>query len=427
MTGNRGNEAGPSDELRLDGRAGTGDEWSLFAVGDCYLTEDARDPGDSIVSVPLQRRVSNADVTVANLEAPLRTETAEPIPKSGPSIANAPSAPAQVRRAGFDVVTLANNHVMDYGPEGLRATDQECADAGLETVGAGEDRKAAFEPQRVTAGGLDVALVSVCEREFGVAEAAAPGTAWSGHHTAFETVREASEHADVVVLFAHGGVEYVPVPPSQRRDRLRQFVDEGADVVLAHHPHVPQGWERYGEGVIFHSLGNFLFDSHTDAAATSWGLAVEVNFAGATPIGVDLVPTDVVDGAVEEMGETRSRSAHLAYLHRLSGITGERLEPYWQEIAVRKFHETYSTWLLKGIGDDRSRANANPYDAEAHRPLWDPDRRREELLTLLNVMRYESHRYVMMTALATLAGETEDRRSPPIADEVDELLDWTRP
>lgn len=423
------NSHGPDTPEELVLREGDGDgrEWTLLAAGDCYLTETDRDSDDSLVSDELGRRVSTADVSVANLEAPVRSETAEPIPKSGPTLANAPDAPPQLRRSGFDVVTLANNHAMDYGVEGLRTTVDVCDEAGLQYLGAGEDRRAALEPTKPPIGAVDVALIGVCEREFGVAGLDTPGTAWSGHRSAVETVREAAQQSDVVVLFSHGGVEYVPFPPPERRERLRQFVDEGADLVLAHHPHVAQGWERYGNGVIVHSLGNFLFDSQTDAAATSWGLAVEVRFEGAAPLAVDLVPTEVVDGVVHPLGVTRSRSEHLAYLYRLSEITGSRLEPYWQEVALRKFYRSYSTRLLKGIGDDLARANASPFDPDAHRAMWDPERRRAELLTLLNVVRNESHRAVVTTALATLSGETEDRRTAAVGDEVEEFLTWTRP
>lgn len=429
MPGDADNQNVAPDTLELSDGGDDGEEWSLFAAGDCALAEGARDPADSIVSDALRRRVSAAEIAVANLEAPVRTDTAEPIPKSGPRLENPESAPDIVQRAGFDTVTLANNHVMDYGVGGLRATLDACADAGLRTVGAGDDRLSALEPATVTVETCDVALVNVCEREFGVAGTDTPGTAWSGHSSAIETVRQAARRSDVVVLFAHGGVEYVPFPPPARRERLRRFVDEGADLVVAHHPHVPQGWERYGDGFIVHSLGNFLFDSQSDADATSWGLGLEVHFEGRTPVEVELVPVAVVDGQVDEMSDSRSRSRadHLGYLHRLSEIIEEDLEPYWQELALRTFYRTYSTWLHEGIGDDVARASANPFDAAAHRPLWDPDRRHSELLTLLNVVRNESHRAVVTTALETLTGVREDRRTSAVSDEVDDLLAWTRP
>jgi len=423
----------PGDYIPLGDQTETGTRRSVFVAGDLMLDSDRRKDSDPLLGEGLRKRIESAEHAAINLEAPIRAERSDAILKSGPSLENDPAVPRRLADAGFDLVTLANNHAMDYGWASLQKTIENCTDAGLATCGAGPDRSAAMQPVTRRVGDAEVAFLGVCEREFGVAGDQVPGTAWAGHRDAIQMIRGTASTVDAVVVFAHGGVEYVPFPPPERRERLKEFIDHGADIVVAHHPHVPQGWEEYGGGAILHSLGNFLFDSQTDDPETSWGLCVELEFAGEEVAGLRLVPTAVIGDTVHKLGTGTAtgtgpgddRSDHLAYLHRLAAITAEDLQSYWQAVAVYKYTETYSTWLLTGVGDNQTRATAAPHDPAAHAPLWNPERRREELLILLNILRYESHRRVMTDALAVLTGETVDRRTSEVEAEVEELLAWT--
>lgn len=401
-------------------------DWSLFVAGDtCLVPERA---GGPLLSRELRERVAAADVAAVNLEAPVEPDNPTPIPKSGPALTTHPRTPALLAEAGFDLATLANNHLLDYGPAGMRTTLDACADAGLATAGVGENRTDALTPATFDANGVSLAVLAACEREFGIAGPDDPGTAWSAHLDALDAVQAAAGAHDAVVVVEHGGIEYVPFSPPERRERLRRFVDAGADLVVGHHPHVAQGWERYGGAFVCHSLGNFCFDRQADGDNTGWGLAVEVGFDRATPVGVDIYPIEPVDGVVHLLGAERSRADHLAHLHRLATLTADdsRYRGHWQEVAVRAFHERYSNWLLTGVGENLARARANPTDPDAQRALWDPDRRRTELLTLLNVVRNESHRATMTSALAVLSGERRDERTPAIEETVEDLLTWTR-
>ena len=394
--------------------------WSLFLAGDVRLDADT-DRDESLLSDSLRERVSSSDLAVANFEAPVATPDASPIPKSGPAIVNHPDAPRWLRECGFDAVTMANNHLMDYGERGMVGTLSACESADLEIAGVGKNRAAAVEPMTLHAeDGTEVAVVSCCEREFGVADEGAPGTAWSVHSSALETVERAAATHDVVVVAEHGGIEYVPFSPPARRERLRAFVDAGADLVVGHHPHVAQGWEEYEGALVFHSLGNFLFDGMADGN-TSRALAVEARFDGGDLLGVDLVPTRVDDTVVHHLDSPE----YLDYLHRSADITGsDDYRGHWQVVAELCFYERYSNWLRSGIGGTASRIG-DPTDPDAHRPAWNPDQRRDELLVLLNVVRNESHRAVMTTALSLLAGETTDERTDDIEETVEELCSWT--
>ncbi|WP_255171458.1 CapA family protein [Natrononativus amylolyticus] len=397
--------------------------WSMFVAGDYVIDRDEPATAERTIDPALRDRIAAAEVSIVNFEAPI-VDGAEPITKSGPVIENPPEAATAAADAGFDVCALANNHVRDYGPEGVASTLEALQRAGCETVGVGESHDAAFEPLEVTRGDGRVAVVNVCEREFNIAGEDSYGAAWISDRRARETIRRADREYDAVIVLAHGGAEYVPFPSPELQGTLREFVDLGADLVVGHHPHVPQGWERYGDGAIFYSLGNFLFDRMADSENCSWGLSLEIEFDGATPVGVDLVPTETIDGTAYELGERRDRENHLEYLHRLAELTAEpsTLEPYWQEVAVQVFYERYSNWLHMGCGATLARARSAPNDPEAQRPVWDPEARRREIMALLTIVRTESHRWLMTTALSVLTGEVADRRTPAIREEAQLLL-----
>lgn len=407
--------------IELDSSRSDGERWSMFVAGDYVISRKEPPTADTTISPMLRERITDADLSILNFEAPIIPDSAEPVPKSGPVVENPPEAARAVSEAGFDVCTLANNHIRDYGPMGVASTIEVLSKCGLETVGVGETRDSAFEPVGVAGG--SVGIVNVCEREFNIGEESY-GAAWLSDRRAREAIADANDEFDTVIAIVHAGVEYAPFPPPELQGLLREFVDLGADLVFAHHPHVPQGWEKYRNSAIFYSLGNFLFDSMSESVNASWGLALEIRFKGAVPIKIELVPTEVVDGVVHELGEKRDRTEHLAYLHRLAEITGnpETLEPYWQEIAIHLFYERYSNWLHMGCGVNLPRARSDPHNRDAQRPVWDLEARRREILALLTIVRMESHRWTMTKALAVLTEETEDRRTSETSEEAQRLL-----
>lgn len=406
---------------------GDGDRWSMFVAGDYALSRDEPPTAERTVSKALRERIDATDVSIVNFEAPIVAGDARAVDKSGPAIDNPAEAAAAVSDAGFDVCTLANNHVRDFGPEGVASTVDALEAVGCETVGVGETHDAAFDPLEIACGDVSIGLVNVCEREFNIAGENSHGAAWLSDRRAREAIRTADREFDAVIVVAHAGAEYVPFPAPELQGLLREFVDIGADLVLGHHPHVPQGWETYGGGAIFYSLGNFLFDSMADSENASWGLALEIEFEGSIPVTIELVPTETIGGVVHPLGRVRDPDDHLAYLHRISELTAdpEALEPYWQEVAIQLFYERYSNWLHMGCGVNLSRARSDPNNPAVQRPIWDLEARRKEILALLTIVRMESHRWVMTKALAVLTGETDDLRTPESREEAQLLLSRT--
>lgn len=433
----------------VEGSSGAGPEWTLLAVGDFCARgrfpdeSKIRNAASELITEELQTLIADADISIVNMEGPIATSF-DPIPKSGPSIQLDPVAPLALRQMGFEVVSLANNHVMDYGPQALKRTIQACETAGLLVCGAGSDEREAMKPlKQIMAGSISVSIFAFCEREFGVAERREAGSAWISHPMALKLIAEAAKKTDVVVVLAHGGVEDVPFPPIQRQAQLRQFIDAGATLVIGHHPHVPQGWERYEKGIIFYSLGNFLFD-HPDGTSHTkreWGLLILARFRGEVLSSIELVPVEMLsDRRIGRLGENRDLDKCLRYMHSLCDVLADPhvLVAYWQETAVHLWSARYRPWLQYACANSGSARSdsirgqlsalyrvvrgiiARRYQRKGSAPLRDI----KDGLLLLNSVRNESHRWAIETALAVIHGDKVDRRTPEVQTEVRELLTW---
>lgn len=215
-----------------------------------------------------------ADIAAGNLEAPI-TVRGKPAEDKLYVFRGTVEALEAVKDAGFDFLSLANNHTLDYGWQGLSDTMDALDDAGLKHAGSGNDDKEAFEPSYIEANGMTVAFISVTRvvpvvewkadrNRPGVAEAYSPDRA-------VDAIGQAKKNADVVVVMVHWGEERKDKPVAHQTDLAHRFVDAGADLVIGSHPHVLQGFESYKGKWIAYSLGNFVF-STTSARSSETGI-----------------------------------------------------------------------------------------------------------------------------------------------------------
>ena len=207
------------------------------------------------------------DLTIGNLESALG-DVGEPAPKRYTFLAPPAAAPA-LAMAGFDVVSLANNHGMDYGEEALLQGIGLLHEAGVVPVGAGTNAAKAYGPDVVEVGGFRVAVLgrvnvpvefSGFDTASWTAGADSPGLAWAEPEQLATDIAAARELADFVVLVLHSGHEYVEQPSPPQEALVTAALEAGAELVLGHHAHILQGI-RFGEyGVTAYGLGNFAFD-----------------------------------------------------------------------------------------------------------------------------------------------------------------------
>lgn len=207
--------------------------------------------------------IKSADYSFVNFESPVVEEGYKPIPKCGPNLKCPAEAAEAVMYAGFTGVTLANNHILDYGADGLRRTVECCRNQGLDVVGVGENIADAGNILYLDKNGDTLAVINCCEHEFSIATDTAAGANPLNPVRQFYQIQEAKAHADHVLVIVHGGHEHFQLPSPRMVETYRFFIDAGADVVVNHHQHCYSGYEVYNGKRIFYGLGNFCFDEES--------------------------------------------------------------------------------------------------------------------------------------------------------------------
>lgn len=219
------------------------------------------------------------DYSAVNFESTVAYAEDKPIKKSGPPLSCSPKAVMALKEAGFDMVTLANNHFADYGQRGVEASMEAITAAGLDYVGGGRDLREAQTTLFREIKGKRLAFINCCEHEFSIAEESQGGSNPLDPVRQYYKIKEAREQADYTVMIVHGGHEHFPLPSLRMRQTYRFFVDAGADAVINHHQHCYSGWEMYHGKPITYGLGNLCFDGGSQRP-TSWyeGYAIELDF-----------------------------------------------------------------------------------------------------------------------------------------------------
>lgn len=241
---------------------------SLVAVGDIMLGGRSRpfinEFGSNYPFQAVRPLLSRAPIGLANLEGPL-ARRAQKQERNFTYRVN-PKLTRAMLKAGINVVTLANNHLLDCGREGVLETLQALADAGVAAIGAGVNKPAAHAPVISQAGSMRVGLLGYYWNHRTSARGPWPGSAMDPPEDLAVDIAALKGKVDRIVATFHWGVPYVREPSEADRAKARFAVDCGADMVIGHHPHVVQPFEVYRGRAIFYSVGNFTFGSGNSRA-----------------------------------------------------------------------------------------------------------------------------------------------------------------
>lgn len=253
----------------------------------CHM-EEALQKGKTIEDVfgSIVDKFHKADYSVVNLEYPL-TKSNCALRKNGSLKKGAPETAKYLKDLKVRLVTLANNHMMDFTEVGLRDTIKTCQNFNIATVGAGLSLSEARQPRYINLNGRSFAFIGVCENEFSVANSehgGAHGYSCTGLNKLIKQIK--SENDFVIVLF-HGGSEFVHFPSPETIERYRYIVDCGASAVIGHHPHYIQGYEIYCGAPIIYSLGKLFYSLMDDPEILKIPIATLSFCDKQTPIKVD--------------------------------------------------------------------------------------------------------------------------------------------
>jgi len=285
--------------LSLQGRPAPRDTLHLLAVGDINLgrrlAKEYLERGDTLYPFrEVLDTLDAGDLLFGNLESPIAPDS-HAIEPSGMRFTAPALAATTLARAGFAIVSTANNHAWDGGVGGVVETMERLSERGVRFVGSGFGRAMAEQPVIVERRGWRIGFFAVT-RAWNPAPDdfyGHPGSgyiAWGDPAWLYPAIRalKASGRVDLIVVSVHGGMEYEDEPPPSYRRFLEGIADAGADLVLAHHPHVLQRVILWHGTPIVQSLGNFVFSQ--DRPWTRLGAIVRITVAPDHAMTVGAIP-----------------------------------------------------------------------------------------------------------------------------------------
>ncbi|MGV0027498.1 CapA family protein [Phormidesmis priestleyi] len=274
---------------------------TLMFGGDVTLTDAYTDlvGSDPKWAFAALEEYRQADVAMVNLEAPLTTATTSMPDKDFNFKAN-PETVQVLKNGGVDIVNLANNHVMDYQTPGLDETLKILDQAGIHSVGAGRNAQEARRPEILDVKGQRIAYLGYYDGDFQAAGDSTPGINGGQHDRIAADIKAIRDQVDWVVVNYHWGIELAKYPTDAQIDLAHFTIDQGADLVVGHHPHILQGAEIYKGRPIIYSLGNFIFGGNSrsdyDTAVLKVGLKDHQMKVEFLPVEVKSYQPKVVSG-----------------------------------------------------------------------------------------------------------------------------------
>ncbi len=250
--------------------------------------------------------IKSADRAIVNLECAL-TDSENRIKKFGPNLKGPANTADTMKKAGFTDVMLSNNHIFDFGIQGLNDTLRELDRCGFYYTGIGNNYEDSRKNHIMEIDGIRVCIINVCEHEYSYATDTRCGTRPFNEFETMHDIRKAKEDADKVIVIYHGGKEYCKYPSQRLLKACREMVRCGADAVLCQHSHCIGSYELFEGGHILYGQGNFHFLSYDDDDFWKEGLMVMLDI---TKDGtyIDFIPVkETIDGIRLATDEEKSR------------------------------------------------------------------------------------------------------------------------
>ncbi len=335
-----------------------------------------------------QERWENVDIKLFNLECPIgKREELNPIKKSGPNLIAPEMCINGLKSLNPNLICLANNHILDYGVEGLNNTLNLLKDNRISTTGIIENINSELEAEYFTNGDVKIGIYNLCETEFCNATDNHSGTnPYKGIET-YHNIRKIKENCDFLIIVYHGGKEFYRFPSPELKNRCENFIDFGADFVTCQHSHCIGSEEKYHGGTILYGQGNFIFDRRDDEFWNS-GLLVELD-VDKRGYSVEYVLLEKSNGLFKI---SSNNSILNDFYERSNNIRNNEF--------VSKEYDKFSDKLIDEYIEKLEYHNI--FDKVFHRIFKKyPKRKYNEsfYLTILNTVRCEAHREVFIRGL----------------------------
>lgn len=373
---------------------------TIIIGGDCYFDQEiCKVQPHVFFDEKLRGLFLRSDLNILNLEAPVYSGLANhKIVKTGPHIKSSTEIFPYLKYLNIHLLTLANNHIYDYGKNGLDSTLKQCAQNGIDCIGAGLTLSQATKVYYKQLPGTTVALINMAENEWSGATIQRGGANPFDMITLLQQIKEAKKAAEYVFVIMHGGHEYYALPSPRMVKLYRFLIDQGANGVFGHHSHYFSGHETYKKCPVIYGLGNFVFRSrHKKTLHWHQGALARITLAPSKTIACDLIPY------MQNLGEARVRLMNDTESKPFS----ERVQ--WQSEQIESRQKLHIQWekRLKEKQDYYLSifSNANFFPGNLARKLAKRLNRhhwflkKENHKELLNALKCESHLEISVNVL----------------------------
>ena len=354
-----------------------------------------------LIGADLEKIFDGADFICMNLEVPL-TDKVTPIKKCGPNLIAPTKTIAGLKKINPYFFTLANNHIMDQGEQGLFSTMKLLSEAGISFAGVGKNLDEASQPFIVQIKNFRVGIFCCAEHEFSIAGKNSAGANPFDPLESFERVRELKNSCDRVIILFHGGKEHYRYPSPLLQKIFRKFAKSGADFVIAQHTHCIGCAEIFGNSHLIYGQGNFLFDhSKSNFWQTSLLIQLELSEAGDD---VKYFPLRKTSEKVRLAKDADAEKILLDFQTR----SREILQPDFVEERYKKFADEMAfDYFQRFSGRFGQSLFLRALRKFFYKNLFGLFQNEKSLLSIQNVLDCEAHRELATQALKSKIGESK--------------------
>lgn len=342
----------------------------------------------------LLKTLEAADYRIFNLETPL-TDVAAPISKIGGALLAPTGTVTAMKKIGVDLFSLANNHIMDQGEQGLNSTCEVLKKAEISYVGVGEDVRSASKPHIFVVNEKKIGVYSCAEHEFSIATDKHCGANPVDLLDSPDHVAQLKKQCDYLIVLYHGGKEYYRYPSPMLQKVCRKFAEKGADLVVCQHSHCIGSYEYYQDSMIVYGQGNFIFDDgEMDCLQTGVLIKIDDEFkVSFLPIHrtgncIRMATGDLAENILTQMGE---RSAETIKLDVIESRYLDFASEYHNYYLKAMHGHTTKTLLYRMLNRLSGRKWEKWYLAHQYKLM--------DRLCLLNYIECEAHRELLLAGL----------------------------
>ena len=269
-------------------------------------------------------------------------------------------------------------------------------------IGGGANFEEAYKTQIVEKNGIKIGFIAGAENEFGCLyeRQNRGGYAWLFHNNIEDNIRKLNYECDFVVVIAHAGVENIEMPIKEWRDKYKRFCDLGVDVIIGHHPHVPQGYENFEGSLIFYSLGNFYFDSvgFQNKTDDSYSVVLEFKENGIKEYNIVYQKKQNSQTCLVDKNKVKFD------INQLNSLLNDGYEKRNNEISLKLFRDYYYSYYENALDVMPKDKNIIRKIIWIMKKIFCSNKNKENRnLMLLHNIRIESHRFVVQRALSLIS------------------------